>query len=154
MTLDQKLGPKEGVDLNIAATHALAVAMDNLIDDLQIPDEYLMTLQIGSREHRKEGLTGETWKVPVGDFTERALHTQAMLKNLSDGLNSGQYITNGVGFSASILFTRPEMKEGERAGGGPGQKIWEHMAKESRCVRDKKQRRALLRPCHSDTEGV
>ena len=107
MTLDQKRGPKEGVDLNIAATHALAVAMDNLIDDLQIPDEYLMTLQIGSREHRKEGLTGETWKVPVGDFTERALHTQAMLKNLSNGLNSGQYIKNGVGFSASILFTRP-----------------------------------------------
>lgn len=27
-----------------------------------------MTLQIGSLEHRKEGLTGETWKVPVGDL--------------------------------------------------------------------------------------
>ena len=107
MTLDQNRGPKEGEHLNTAATHALTVAMDNLIDDLQIPDEYLMTLQIGSREHRKEGLTGETWKVPVGDFTERALHTQAMLKNLSNGLNSGQYIKNGVGFSASILFTRP-----------------------------------------------
>ena len=129
MTLDQKRGPKEGEDLNIAATHALAFVMDNLIDDLQIPDEYLMTLQIGSREHRKEGLTGGTWKVPVGDFRERALYTQAMLENLSNELNSGQFTTNDVGFSASILFTRPEMK-----GGGPGQKISEHMAKESRWV--------------------
>ena len=37
MTLDQKRRPKEGEDLNIAATHVLAVAMDNLIEDLQIP---------------------------------------------------------------------------------------------------------------------
>ena len=155
MTLDQKRGPKEGEDLNIAATHALAVAMDNLIDDLEIPDEYLMTLQIGSREHRKEGLTGETWKVPVGDFTERGLYTQAMLENLSNVLNSGQFVTNDVGFSASILFTRPEMKGGKRAGGGPGQKIWEHMAKESRCVCEiKTKRRALLCPCHSDNDAV
>ena len=131
MTLDQNRGPKEGEHLNTAATHALTVAMDNLIDDLQIPDEYLMTLQIGSRKRRKEGLTGEIWKVPVGDFTERALYTQAMLENLSYVLNSGQFITNDVGFSASIPFTRPEMKGGKRAGGGPGQKIWEHMAKES-----------------------
>ena len=86
----------------------------------------MMTLQIGSREHRKEGLTGETWKVPVGDFTERALYTQAMLENLSNVLNSGQFITNDVEFSASILFTRPEMKGGKRAGGGPGRKIWGH----------------------------
>ena len=46
----------------------------------------------------------------------------------------GQFITNDVGFSALILFTRPEMKGGKRAGGGPGQKIWEHIAKESRSV--------------------
>ena len=49
-------------------------------------------------------------------------------------LNSGQFVTNDVGFSASILFTRPEMKVGKRAGGGPGQNIWEHITKESRCV--------------------
>ena len=57
-----------------------------------------------------------------------------MLENLTNVLNSGHFITNDVGFSASILFTRPEMKGGKRAGGGPGQKIWEHIAKESRCV--------------------
>ena len=60
ITLRQKRGPRECEDLNIGATHALAVAMNNLIEDLQIPDEYLMALQIGSTEHRKEGLTGET----------------------------------------------------------------------------------------------
>ena len=134
ITLDQKRGPRECEDLNIGATHALVLAMDNLTEDLQIPDEYLMTLQIGSREHRKEGLTGETWKVPVGDFTERALYTQALLENLTTVLNSGQFITNDEGFSASILFTLPEMKGSKQAGGGPGQKIWEHIAKESRCV--------------------
>ena len=79
-------------------------------------------------------MKGETWKVPVGDFTERALYTKEMLENLTNVLNSGHFITNDVGFSASILFTRPEMKGGKRAGGGPGQKIWEHIAKESRCV--------------------
>ena len=93
-----------------------------------------MTLQIGSREHRREGLTGETWKVPVGDFTKRALYTQSVLQKLSNVLNSGQFITNDIGFSASVLFTRPERKGGKRAGGGPGQKIWDQMAKESRCV--------------------
>ena len=92
------------------------------------------TLQIGSREHRKKGLTGETWKVPVGVFTERALYTQALLENLTNVLNSGQFVTNDVGFSASILFTRPEMKGGKRAEGGAGQKIWEDINKESRCV--------------------
>ena len=93
-----------------------------------------MTLQIGSCEHRKEGLTGETWKVPVGDFTQRALNTHSVLAKLSKVLNSGQNITNDIGFSASILFSRPERKGGKREGGSPGQKIWEHMAKHSRCV--------------------
>ena len=31
----------------------------------------------------------------------------------------------------SVLFTRPETKGSKRAGGGPGQKIWDQMAKES-----------------------
>ena len=39
-----------------------------------------------------------------------------------------------MGFSASVLFTRPETKGSKRAGGGPGQKIWDQMAKESSCV--------------------
>ena len=67
-SLDQKRSPKDGEDLNIGATHAIAVATENLIEDLKIPEDYWMTLQIGSLEHRKEGLTGETWKVPVGDL--------------------------------------------------------------------------------------
>ena len=134
LSLDKKRGPKDGEDLNIGATHALAVATDNLIEDLKIPEDYWMTLQIGSRQHRKEGLTGETWKVPVGDFTQRALYTQSVLQKLSNLLNSGQFITNDIGFSASVLFSRPERKGGKSAGGGPGQKIWDQMAKESKCV--------------------
>ena len=132
--VDEEEESKQEVKMKIGATHALAVATDNLIEDLKIPKDYWMTLQIGSCEHRKEGLTGETWKVPVGDFTQRALYTQSVLAKLSNVLNSGQFITNDTGFLASILFSRPERKGGKRAGGSPGQKIWEHMAKHSRCV--------------------
>lgn len=143
LTLDHKRGPKEGEDLNIGATHAIVVATDNLIEDLKIPEDYWMTPQIGSREDRKEGLTGKTWKVPVGDFTQRALYTQSVLAKLSNVLNSGQFITNDIGFSASVLFSRPERKGGKRVGGGPGQKIWELMAKESKFVREIKNKDEL-----------
>lgn len=102
-----------------------------------------MTLQIGSREHRKEGLTGEIWGVPVGDFTGRAAYAQALLQKLSNVLNSAQFITNDIGFSASVLFTRPEMKGGKRAGGGPGQKSWSHLVEESRCVCEIKNKDSL-----------
>ena len=134
MTLDQQRIAKEGDDLNIGAMHAIAVGTDNLIEELKIPEDYWMTLQIGSREHRRKGLTGETWKLPVGDFTNRALHTQSLLHRLSHVLNSGQFITNDVGFSASVLCSRPERKGGKRADAGPGEKIWDQMAKESKCV--------------------
>ena len=93
-----------------------------------------MTLEICSREQRREGLTGESWKVPVGDFTGRAAYAQTLLQKLSNVLNSRELITNDLGFSASVLFTRPETKERKRAGGGPGRKIWDQMAKESRCA--------------------
>ena len=60
---------------------------------------------------------------------ERATYTQAILENLSHVLNSGQFITNDIAFSASVLFSRPERKGGKRAGGGPGQKLWDDIAK-------------------------
>ena len=110
LTLDQKRGLKENEHLNIGATHAIAIGIDKLVEDLKIADNYWMTLQIGSREHRKEGLTGESWGVPVGDFTGRAAYPQALLQKLSNVLNSAQFITNDVGFSASVLFSRPETK--------------------------------------------
>ena len=102
-----------------------------------------MTLQIGSKEHRRDGLTGETWKVDVGDFTKRAAMTQGVLQKLSHVLNSGEFITNDVGFSTSVLFSRPERKGGKRAGAGPGQKIWEKMGKESKCVCEIKNKDSL-----------
>ena len=77
MTLDQQRSPKESEDLNIEATYAIADATDHLIEELQIPEDYWMTLQIGSREHRRDGLTGETWKIDVGDFTKRACHVSS-----------------------------------------------------------------------------
>lgn len=131
MTLDQQRPPRKEEDLSVGATHAIAVAKDNLIDELKIPHDYWMTLQIGSKEHQRGG---ETWKVEVEDFTKRAEMTQALLTKLSLVLNSGELITNDVGFSASVLFSQPERKGGKRAGAGPGQKIWEKMAKESKCV--------------------
>ena len=56
------------------------------------------------------------------------------MAKLANVLNIGEFITNDVGFSASVPFSRPERKGGTRAGAGPGQKIWDHMAKESKCV--------------------
>ena len=143
MTLDQQRSPKHTEDLNIEATYAIADATDELIEELKIPEDYWMTLQIGSKEHRREGLTGETWKIDVGDFTRRAAMTQAVLQNLSHVLNSGEFITNDVGFSASVLFSRPERKGGKRAGASPGQKIWDQMAKESKCVCEIKNKDSL-----------
>ena len=58
MTLDQQRGPKEDEDLDVEATHAIAVATDNLIEELKIPEDYRMTMQKGSKEHRRDGLTG------------------------------------------------------------------------------------------------
>ena len=110
MTLDQQRSPKGSEDLNIAANHAIADATDELIEELKIPEDYWMTVQIGSKEHRRDGLTGETWKIPVGDFTQRAAMTQALLTKLSLVLNSSEFITNDVGFSASVLFSRPSEK--------------------------------------------
>ena len=134
MTLEQPRGPKPDEDLNIGATHAIAVAVNKLAEENNIPEEYEMTLQIGSREHMKDGQTGESWKVPVGDFTKRAMFTQQMLNNVSRVLNSGEFISSDIGFSASVLFMRPETKGGKHSGYSPGQKIWEELAKELRCV--------------------
>ena len=60
ITLDQQRPPSKEEDLNIGATYAIAEAADNLIEELKIPKDYWMTLQIGSKEHRRDGLTGET----------------------------------------------------------------------------------------------
>ena len=134
MASEQKRGPKPDEDLNIAATHAIAVAVDKIAEENNIPEEYEMTLQTGSREHMKDGKTCESWKVPVGDFTKRAMFTQQMLNNLWRILNSGEFILSDIDFLASVLFMRPEAKGGKCSGYSPGQKIWEELAKELRCV--------------------
>ena len=40
LALDQQRGPKEDEDLHVGATHAMAVGIDKLVEDLKIPDEY------------------------------------------------------------------------------------------------------------------
>ena len=79
----------------------------------------------------------------MGDFTQRALSTQFVLAKLSNVLNSGQFITSDIGFSASVLFSRPERKGGKRVRGGAGQKIWQRITKESKCVREIKNKDEL-----------
>ena len=143
MTLHQQRVPKPDEGLNIGATLAIAVAVDKLPEENNIPEEYEMTLQIGSREHIKDGHTGEFWKVPVGDFTKRAMFTQQMLNNISRVLNSGELISSDIGFSASVLFMGPETKGDKRSGYIPGEKIWEKFAKELRCVCDIKNKDEL-----------
>ena len=58
-------------------------------------------------------------------------------------MNRGEFITSDVEFSASVLFSRPERKGGKRAGADPGQKIWEKMGKESKCVCEIKNKDSL-----------
>ena len=142
ITLDQQRGPKPDEDLNIGATHAIVVTVDKLAEE-NMPEDYEMTLQIGSREHIKDGHKGEPWKVPVGDFTKQARFTQQMLKNVSRVLNSGEFISSDIDFSASVLFMKPETKEGKRSGCSPGEKMWKELAKELRCVRDIKNKDEL-----------
>ena len=134
ITLDQQRGPKPDEDLNIGATHAIVVAVDKLADENNIPEDYEMTVQISSHKHIKDGHTGESWKVPFRDFTKQAMFTQQMLKSVSRVLNSGEFISSDIGFSASVLFMRPETKGGKRSGSSPGEKLWKELAKELRCV--------------------
>lgn len=141
MTLDQQRPPSPLEDLNIEATFAIATALENLIQELKILDDFWMTLQIGSKEHQKEGLTGETWKISVKDFVKQAEMAQSLLNKIALVLNSAEFITRDVGFSASVLFSRPERKGGKTAGGGPGQEIWSQMCKQSRSVCEIKKQR-------------
>lgn len=142
LILDQQRPLEENENLNMGATLAIATAADQLIEELNIPEDYSMTLQIGSKEHQREGLTGETWRVPVNNFTERAVMTQALLTNLSRVLNSGEFITRDTGFSASLLFTRPERKGG-KGKTSPGSVIWSKMSKKNKNVCEIKNKDSL-----------
>lgn len=51
--MEQQRGPKATEDLNIGAPHAIAVAVDKIIEANNIPNLYKMALQIGSRSMLK-----------------------------------------------------------------------------------------------------
>ena len=101
--VDQKLGKKGKVidqkfifslwqlreakpdeDLGVEPVDALAVGMDNMMDDMNIDaTKYELAFQIGSKEHFKEtGLTGETWHIPADDYYQRSERTQSMLNHI------------------------------------------------------------------------
>lgn len=124
--------PKQEEDLGVGMTHATAVGIEDVVKENKIPEDYLMTLQIGSREH---GKMGETWGViPVRELTERSIRTQTLLDHVSRVLNSGEFISSNVGFSASLLFVKPDEKGGKRKCRSPRQQIWEKVVKEKRCI--------------------
>lgn len=131
VTMDQLLEPKQEEDLGVGMTHATAVGIDDVVEENKIPEDYLMTLQIGSRDH---GKIGETWRaIPIRELTERSIRTQTLLDHVSRVLNSREFISSNVGFSDSLLFVKPDEKGGERKCRSPGQQIWEKVVKEKRC---------------------
>lgn len=113
-------------------THATAVGIDDVVEANKIPEDYLMTLQIGSRE---DGKIEETWRViPVRELTERSIRAQTLLDHVSRVLNLGEFISSNVGLSASLLFVKPDEKGGKWNCRSPGQQIWEKVVKEKRCI--------------------
>ena len=134
--MDQRREAKLGEDLGVEAVHALVTGMDNLMDDINIDkSKYDLAFQIGSKKHFKEtGLTGETWHAPADDYYRRAERTQAMLGHIAYVLNSGEFISSDRGFSASMTLMRREVKDGKKSGYKPGEKNWQEVVKEMRCV--------------------
>ena len=137
-TLDYLRDPKPEEDLGVEAVHALTIGMDNLMDDMEIdPTKYDLALQIGSKEHFKESSnTGETWHIPADDYFNRLQLTQAMLGHIANVLNSGEFISSDRVFSASMALIRRDEKGGKRSGYKPGERIWQEVVKEMRCVHE------------------
>ena len=107
-SLEQLREAKPDEDLGVEPVHALAVGMDNMMDDMNIdPTKYELAFQIGSKEHFKEtGLTGETWHIPADDYYQRSERTQSMLDHIANVLNSGEFISSDRGFTASMTLIR------------------------------------------------
>ena len=131
-TLDQLREEKQDEDLGVAAVHALAVGMDEILDATNIDkSKYDLVFQVGSKEQCKDrGLTGETWRVPADDYYQRALRTQYMLEHIAHVLNSGEFILSDRGFSATMTLIRREVKGGKNSNYKPGEKIWKEVVKD------------------------
>ena len=141
-TLDYVRDPKPEEDLGVEAVYALTEGMDTMVEDMEIDlKNYDLALQIGSKEHFKESSnTGETWHIPADDYFHRLQMTQSMLDHIARVLNSGEFISSDRGFSASMTLLRRDVKGGKRSGYKPGERIWEQVVKELRCVHEIKTR--------------
>ncbi|CAH3179007.1 unnamed protein product [Porites lobata] len=144
-TLDYLRDPKPDEDLGVEAVYALTEGMDAMMEDMEIDlKNYDLALQIGSKEHFKESSnTGETWYIPADDYFHRLQMTQSMLGHIARVLNSGEFISSDRGFSASMTLLRRDVKGGKRSGYKPGERIWEEVVKELRCVHEIKNKDEL-----------
>ena len=144
-TLDYLRDPKPDEDLGVEAVYALTEGMDAMMEDMEIDlKNYDLALQIGSKEHFKESSnTGETWHIPADDYFHRLQMTQSMLGHIARVLNSGEFISSDRGFSASMTLLRRDVKGGKRSGYKPGERIWEEVVKELRCVHEIKNKDEL-----------
>lgn len=120
----------------MGAVHALLVGMDNMIDDMNINiTKYELALQIGSKEHFKDtSPTGEIWHIPADDYCKRTLFAQSMLNRIASVLKSGEFISSGRGFTASMTLIRRDVKDGKNPNYRPAEKIWQEVVKDMRCV--------------------
>ena len=144
-TLDYLRDPKPDEDLGVEAVYVLTEGMDAMMEDMEIDlKNYDLALQIGSKEHFKESSnTGETWHIPADDYFHRLQMTQSMLGHIARVLNSGEFISSDRGFSASMTLLRRDVKGGKRSGYKPGERIWEEVVKELRCVHEIKNKDEL-----------
>lgn len=144
-SLEQRREAKPNEQLGVEAVFALANGMDNMLHDMNIdPSKYELAFQIGSKEHFKEtGLTGETWHIPADDYYQRLQRTQSMLNHIANVLNSGEFISSDRGFPASMTLIRRDVKRGKKSNYKPGEKIWQEVVKEMRCVYEVKNKDQL-----------
>lgn len=78
-----------------------------------------------------------------------------MLNYMANVLNSGEFISSDRGFTASMTLILRDIKGGKNPNYRPGEKIWQEVVKEMRCVYEvKKQRSVMLRSRHRSHAGV
>ena len=99
--------------------------------------------KLEARNISESSNTGETWHIPADDYFHRLQMTQSMLGHIARVLNSGEFISSDRGFSAPMTLLRRDLKGGKRSGYKPGERIWEEVVKELRCVHEIKNKDEL-----------
>ena len=66
-----------------------------------------------------------------------------MLNYMANVLNSGEFISSDRGFTASMTLILRDIKGGKNPNYRPGEKIWQEVVKEMRCVYEVKNKDQL-----------